>query len=622
MRSPILREKVERFLGANGLRLEAVDAYCVIESPDGEILAGGGIQKDTIKCMAVAESVRSEGLLAPIVSRLMEIGADYPQRKVFTKPANRAIFESLGFHLIAAAPEAILMTDGKELDRYCQTLCQLSVHGRAGVIVMNANPFTRGHAYLVEKALEQVDRLFIIPVREDVSRFPYAERKAMMEAATAKDPRISVLEGSEWQISALTFPTYFLKDLSTAAETQMRLDIDLFARHIAPALGVDVRFVGSEPNDALTARYNALMQQILPERGIELIEIPRLTETPGLVGGDAVVVSASRVREALDAGSFAKAAALTPPSTHPYLLADLAAGALQRELDAPLKPGLVGPDGPGAHTDMDYALMQRSIAALRPWFGRMAASGLRVSGTQKPCRPPRTEGGDAKQPPEIGLLGATATEAYGNELRRLGIEAEKAMLEATGGVNTHRGAIFALGLALSAAASRLCAPESPSDRSEQVADTQQIMQSAMGRFAHSVFDNALSDSDFLRTPEDSHGRMAVSRYKIRGAREMALDGYRELFADWLPCYRACKDRPLPLQRTLLCIMASLDDTCVLHRKGPETAEAVKREAKALLEHFSEDELKDLCARYAAEGISPGGAADMLALTLFIDTITS
>ncbi|MDT3365808.1 MAG: [citrate (pro-3S)-lyase] ligase, partial [Bacteroidota bacterium] len=110
MGSPLFRAKVERFLGANGLRLEEVDSYCVIEGPDGEILAGGGIQKDTLKCLAVAESARSEGLLAPIVSRLLDIGSDYPQRKVFTKPANRAIFESLGFHLVAAAPEAILLT--------------------------------------------------------------------------------------------------------------------------------------------------------------------------------------------------------------------------------------------------------------------------------------------------------------------------------------------------------------------------------------------------------------------------------------------------------------------------------------------------------------------------------
>ena len=136
MGSPLFRTKVERFLGANGLRLEDVDLYCVIESPEGEILAGGGIRKDTLKCLAVAESARSEGLLAPIVSRLLEIGSDYPQRKVFTKPGNRAIFESLGFHLVAAAPEAILLTDGKELDRYCQGLCQHSGQGRAGVIVI------------------------------------------------------------------------------------------------------------------------------------------------------------------------------------------------------------------------------------------------------------------------------------------------------------------------------------------------------------------------------------------------------------------------------------------------------------------------------------------------------
>ena len=76
----------------------------------------------------------------------------------------------------------------------------------------------------------------------------------------------------------------------------------------------------------------------------------------------------------------------------------------------------------------------------------------------------------------------------------------------------------------------------------------------------------------------------------------------------------------PRQATLLRIMSTLDDTCVVKRVGPERAEVVKGEAASLLENLSEEKLKDLCARYAAEGISPGGAADMLALTIFIDSI--
>ena len=622
MGSPLFRAKVERFLGANGLRLEEVDSYCVIEGPDGEILAGGGIQKDTLKCLAVAESARSEGLLAPIVSRLLEIGSDYPQRKVFTKPANRAIFESLGFHLVAAAPEAILLTDGKELDRYCQSLCQHSGHARAGVIVMNANPFTRGHAYLIEKALEKVDRLFVIPVREDVSRFPYAERKAMMEAATADDPRVTVLEGSEWQISALTFPTYFLKDLSTAAETQMRLDIDLFARHIAPALGISVRFVGSEPLDELTARYNALMQRILPEHGVEVIEIPRLTE------GEPV--SASSVRAALDEGSFSQAAALTPSTTHPYLLADLAAQALRQELDTPLKPGLVGPDGSGAHSDMDYALMQRSIRTLRPWFGRIAASSLRAEGFSG-----RNLVGAAPAP-SLGLvqtarpLHPSATPASGSDvisseveqsaaaLRQLGIDAEKAMLAATGGVNTHRGAIFALGLAIAAAV-----------RDAQMADNQGNMQNALRILAHGIFDNPLKDNNLGATAKTTE-KASKERFGVKGAREMALKGYKDLFESWLPYYRSVKGRPYDRQRTLLLIMSTLDDTCVIKRASAERARQVKQEAADLLEKMPDqvgndvwsEGLRRLCDQYATEGISCGGAADMLALTIFIDTITS
>ena len=529
---PLYRRQAEDFLGRNGLRLEEVDLYLAILDDDGAILAGGGLHRDIIKCIAVSEEARSRGLSVPLISRLVAeaAGRGFTNLKVFTKPENRSVFESLGFRVLAEAPKAILMENGRGLEDYCQSLRN---HRADGVIVMNANPFTFGHRYLVEQASAFLSaetgesRIVVIPVKEDASRFPYNERLEMVRQGS-KD-LADVVEGSDYQISAATFPTYFLKALSDASETQMRLDIDLFGRHIAPSLGAGFRFVGSEPSDPLTARYNELLREMLPSYGIKVVEIPRLSDAEG-------PVSAARVRAALDAGRFPKA--LTPASTWPYLLAGLAERALRMELDAPLKPGLVCPGSVGAHKDMDYDLMRKGIGAIRPFFPRMAQAGSP------------------------------------DELRQQGIDAEKAMLAATGGVNTHRGAIFALGLAL----------------------------------------NACGDS----------GRMAALAIRIcgtentPGARRMALSGYEMLFNDWLPFYRSVKDDEFGLQKTLLRIMSGLDDTCVIHRVGQDRAQAVKAEAGK--GNVQAGQLEEMCGRYAAEGISPGGAADMLALTLFMDSI--
>ena len=566
---PYFHGLVERFLGENGLRMEALDSYTVIEDEEGRILAGAGLSGDVIKCIAVAAEARSEGLVAPVVSHLISQAASrgITELKLFTKPENQGIFESLGFHVIARALLAILMENGRGLERYLSTFPAPTGHLTTGVVVMYANPFTLGHQYLLEQAAARVNRLFVIPVREDRQCFPYAERLAMIKAGAPSG--LTVLEGSDYQISAATFPTYFLKDLSDAAETQMRLDLDLFARHIAPALGANVRFVGSEPADALTARYNELMKELLPE----VVEIPRL-ETPGQAGGDDLIghpVSASSVRKFLEQGSFTCASALCPESTRPYLLGYLADRALRMELDTPLKPGLVGPDSCGAHKDMDYGVMLRGIEALRPFWPRMA---------------------QARNP---------------LELQELGIEAEKAMLEATGGVNTHRGAIFALGLALNA-----CGMEVPVSKD--------VMQNNLGKIAQEILRNSQNDSHLHST----HGEAAVKQYGVKGARAMAADGYQALWHDWLPYYRSFGPWPQEesvRQLTLLKIMSTLDDTCVIHRVGLEKAQEVKREAAAVMADVI-GHLKEMCDRYAREGISPGGAADMLALTIFIDSIIS
>jgi len=645
MSMPLWRRKVERFLEANQLRLDEVDYYAIVTEPDGdEILAGGGLQGDIIKCIAVDERLRDAHLSNRLVSHLISEAAQrgHHSVKVFTKPQNRQVFESFGFRLVGEAPLAILMENGHGIDDYtkylrsCASTLQPAEHpadislptaeGRGGastigVIVMNANPFTLGHRYLIEQAARQVDRLFIIPVKEDGgehqpsrSLFPYAERKAMMEAAVAQSTKVPkyqsnilplgegqgeafVLEGSPYAISAATFPTYFLKQLSDAADTQMLLDIDIFCRHIAPALGATIRFVGSEPNDALTRRYNELLQQQLPLHALRLVEIPRLTvitspSTPAspvccdhvATQQSAPAISASFVRKALAEGRFAEAAALVPPTTIPYLLAHLACNALQQELDTTPKPGLVDQHDSGAHTDMDYALMQRSIAALRPYFVQIAQAGQQGNTDH-------------------------AT------LSRIGIEAERAMLKATGGVNTHRGALFSLGLAVAQGnkGPRACSlSEQSGERTKVQSNKASDLQAGIIRLA----------SQFPDT-QGTHGSHAVSQYQAKGALAMAREGYEQLFNDWLPFLRELQQQgdPYAHHKTLLRIMAQLDDTNVLHRCGAEVAQRVKAEAATLLADFSPDRLEAMNRRYTAENISPGGAADMLALTIFIHAIT-
>ena len=393
----MVRRQVEDFLGSNGLRLGEVDLYLAVLSAEGTILAGGGLQRDILKCLAVSAEARSLGLSVPLISRLLSVASErgYTNVKVFTKPENLSVFESLGFKLLASAPKAILLENGRGLADYC---AYLRAHPAPGVLIMNANPFTLGHKYLIEEAdfsarptgLGRNDKsivissdarraesrnLVIIPVKEDASRFPYTERLAMLHAGAGD--LADVVEGSDYQISAATFPTYFLKDLSDAAETQMRLDIDLFGRHIAPALGARVRFVGTEPADPLTARYNALLKELLPKYGVQLVEIPRLTCSPSCTVDSSTPPSASlrmtegpitatEVRALLDEGRFRAASALTPASTWPYLLAELAERALRMELDTPMKPGLVGPDSVGAHKDMDYDGSGSSASTRRP----------------------------------------------------------------------------------------------------------------------------------------------------------------------------------------------------------------------------------------------------------------
>ena len=564
------RMRVERFLADSGLRLENVDYYAAVTDDDGNIIAGGGLQGNVIKCIAVGEAARETGLSNKLISRLITMatqqGAD--SVKVYTKPDNRTVFQSMGFNVIASAPKAILMENGlRGIKAYADYLRRVRGDRADGAaaIVMNANPFTRGHRYLVEQAAREASTLYVIAVREDRSAFSYAERLAMIQAGCEGLENVVVVEGSDYAISELTFPTYFLKQVTDATDTHITLDLDLFARHIAPALGVTTRFVGSEPIDMLTRRYNELMQQVLPQHGIAVKTVERLQQ-------DDQAVSASRVRQALADGSLSQAAMLVPTTTVPYLIAHLASDALRAELNTTPKPGLVDRNDNGAHKDMDLAMMNRSIDALQPFLVKLA------------------------------LLGCQDLMPETEQVRQLGIEAERSMLQATGGVNTHRGALFSMGLTTLAAA--WCMIHDGKVDEKQL---QSLIMQVAGEFAPTA---------------GTHGNNAVNAHRVTGALDLAKAGYQQLFNDWLPAYRTflADDPDNARHRLLLLIMSQLDDTNVIHRVGYEQAQQVKQEASALLSGYSTAGMEAMNRDYIARNISPGGSADMVALTLFINAI--
>lgn len=193
------------------------------------------------------------------------------------------------------------------LDRYFSDFKTFD-YNKIGSIVMNCNPFTYGHRYLIEQALKKVDYLIIFVVEEDKSVFSFIERFVMVCEGVADLENVKVVPSGPFILSRTTFPEYFIKVRDEELEQNVENDITLFAEKIAPRLNIRYRFVGEEPEDEVTNEYNNAMKRILPQNGIELIEIPRKIR-------NGKVISASKVREILEHDTIMELNELIPETT-------------------------------------------------------------------------------------------------------------------------------------------------------------------------------------------------------------------------------------------------------------------------------------------------------------------
>ena len=283
---------------------------------NSELIATGSRKDNVLKCVAVSKDRQGENLTATVITTLRQdaLNAGFNHLFLYTKPENEEIFSSLFFYPVAKTDSVSLLESKKSgISSFLDSFPKNNSSSAVGSIVMNCNPFTLGHQYLIETASKECEHLYIFCVSEDKSEFSYKDRFEMIKLGTAHLKNVSVLPTGPYLISSATFPDYFLKDRDKKDEIHCLLDIEIFTRYYAPRLSIHKRFVGTEPVSQATDMYNKALKEFLPKSGIELKEIKRLesNNTP---------ISASNVREIIKSGDKTLLKSLIPQTTYDYLI--------------------------------------------------------------------------------------------------------------------------------------------------------------------------------------------------------------------------------------------------------------------------------------------------------------
>lgn len=283
-----------------------------------KLVGTGSLSGNILKCIAIDSSYQSENLLTLILQTLREKLQESGKTHSFlyTKPETSDFFHRLGFAKIIATEKLVFMEQG--LPDFNDYLRELKRNKQAtkqnAAIVMNANPFTNGHLYLITEAAKKCDTLYVFVLSENCSLFSNHTRLDLVRAGVRHLDNVVVFETKEYLVSNATFPAYFLKDQAEleVAKVQAELDARLFKEMIAPWLSIKARYVGVEPFSAVTKLYNQVLEKVLfPE--VAVVVIPRKK-----MFGEAI--SATKVRKLMQENDNQAIKSLVPKSTYEEII--------------------------------------------------------------------------------------------------------------------------------------------------------------------------------------------------------------------------------------------------------------------------------------------------------------
>lgn len=309
---------VKDFLETFELQLDDNVDYTIVIRQNEEIKATCSKSKNVLKCFAVSDELRGEGvsatLMGAVSDKLFEEGIYHSF--IFTKVENTGIFTSLGYKLIHQIENVALLESGiYDIKKYLEDMQKeynIDTSTKKSALVMNCNPFTLGHRYLIEEAAAQSEEVLVFIVEEDKSSFPFKYRYDMVKEGVSHLHNVRVIKGGEYIISQATFPSYFLRKEDVILKAYTTLDASIFGRYFCETLNIRKRFVGEEPYCKVTRAYNDSLKEILPIYGVEVVQVKRKAFMED-------IISASKVRKLIKDGQISDIEHIVPSSTWEFL---------------------------------------------------------------------------------------------------------------------------------------------------------------------------------------------------------------------------------------------------------------------------------------------------------------
>ncbi len=256
--------RAKEILAVNDLSFDS-DIEVTLVAIQDEVVGTISLSSNIIKGLSVLPEYQGQGIATSLVSKCIEFlqSKGINHHFAYSKENNNQVFRGLGFTEIVTVDGVTLFEGGYyTIESYLKEFKKKhSLSGEYASIVMNLNPMTLGHLYLIETAAKENEKVLVFVVEEDQSEFSFDLRYKIAKEATEHLNNVTIVPSTEYMISKATFSTYFIKDEKKIENLFNKIDFSIFTKYFAPILGIKKRYIGTEPYCAVTAAYNEVMLQ-------------------------------------------------------------------------------------------------------------------------------------------------------------------------------------------------------------------------------------------------------------------------------------------------------------------------------------------------------------------------